>query len=429
MPNLKPIKRKATKLKSKPVIGIALGGGGPMGGIYEIGALRAIDEALEGLDLNKLDHYVGVNAGSFVAANLANQITTAQMCRIFIRHEADVHPFHPHVFYRPALHEYWSRIRAVPSLFMEAVSSVVKKPSDQSLLEYLTVMAQAVPAGIFDNEGFHDYIARAFNSLGRTNDFALLDRSLMIIAADLESGETVRFGETGNQDIPISKAIQSSMASPGVYMPVEYEGRYYMDGTLNKGMHSSVAFEAGCDIVLALNPVVPVDIYTESGSPAIQDGLRDKIIGSGMGNVLAQSYRTMVHSRLYSGLKNIKREYPKGKLFLFEPTKAQARMFLGSVFSFETRKQVCEQAYQTTRHALLEQADELEEALAPLGVRVRRSVLEDSGRRLSSGLYAENLPQYEADPLKTLGKAGKKKDAGARENRLERATKRVAAWF
>jgi hypothetical protein len=48
---------------------------------------------------------------------------------------------------------------------------------------------------------------------------------------------------------------------------------------------------------------------------------------------------------------------------------------------------------------------------------------------LSSGLYAENLPQYEADPLKALGKAGKKKDAGARVNRLERATKRVAAWF
>ena len=58
--------------ESTPRIGLALGGGGPLGGIYEIGALRALDEALDGLDFNNLDVYVGVNAGSFVAANLAN---------------------------------------------------------------------------------------------------------------------------------------------------------------------------------------------------------------------------------------------------------------------------------------------------------------------------------------------------------------------
>ena len=415
MPLVKTVKPKRRTAKSKPIVGIALGGGGPMGGIYEIGALRAIDEALDGLDLNKLDHYVGVNAGSFVAANLANQLTTAQMCRIFIRNEMDVHPFHPHVFYRPAYEEYLARVKAVPGLFLEAVSSLMKKPSDQSLLEYLTVMAQAVPSGVFDNEGFHDYISYAFNSLGRTNDFALLDRSLMIIAADLESGETVRFGSENNQEIPISKAIQASMAAPGVYVPVEHQGRYYMDGTLNKGMHASVAFEEGCDIVLAVNPVVPVDTHTHGENRHKNAVLRDKIVSSGMGNVLAQSYRTMVHSRLYSGLKNVKREYPDGQLFLFEPTKEQSKMFLNSVFSFDVRKQVCEQAYQTTRKALLAGADDLEAALAPLGVSVRRSVLEDSGRTLSSGLYAENLPRYSA--------------AKSEDSYIKKMTRRVDALF
>ena len=64
--------KTATELKPAPRIGLALGGGGPLGGIYEIGALRALDEALDGLDFNNIDVYVGVNAGSFVAANLAN---------------------------------------------------------------------------------------------------------------------------------------------------------------------------------------------------------------------------------------------------------------------------------------------------------------------------------------------------------------------
>ena len=123
-----------TAIKPEPRIGLALGGGGPLGGIYEIGALRALDEALDGLDFNNIDVYVGVNAGSFVAANLANQMTTAQLCRIFVRNEAEVHPFHPEVFYRPAFRELGSRLLAVPGLVTTAVRRFVNNPYDQSLL-------------------------------------------------------------------------------------------------------------------------------------------------------------------------------------------------------------------------------------------------------------------------------------------------------
>src|SRR3990170_751057 len=86
-------------------IGLALAGGGPEGAIYEIGALRALDEALEGIDLNALDIYIGVSAGSFIAANLANQLTTAQMCRALVKHEPGEHPFIPENFFTPAFKE------------------------------------------------------------------------------------------------------------------------------------------------------------------------------------------------------------------------------------------------------------------------------------------------------------------------------------
>lgn len=402
-------------------IGLALGGGGPMGGIYEIGALRALDEAFEGLDFNKLDHYLGVNAGAFVAANLANQITPAQMCRIFVRNESDIHPFHPGVFYAPAVREYVERVKAVPMLFGSALLGLLKNPSDQSFLEYLTVLTQAVPAGVFDNEGFHEYIARAFSSLGRTNDFKRLSRNLRIIATDLESGESVRFGDAENADIPISKAVQASMALPGMYVPVEYDNRFYVDGTLNKGMYTSLVFESGCDLVIAVNPVVPVGVRSREGSVS---QLREKVIRSGMGNVIAQSYRTMVHSRLYSGLKNVKSDFPDKTLFLFEPSKAQAKMFLSSVFSFEVRKQICEQAYQTTRRQLLEQADLLEVKLKPAGVKLRRDILEDASRTLSSGLYGENMPMFESK-VTPISHAVKKEVA----NTWEWVGQRVTSWF
>ncbi len=42
-----------------PRIGLAIAGGGPTGAMYELGALRALDEACDGLDLTRLDCYVG----------------------------------------------------------------------------------------------------------------------------------------------------------------------------------------------------------------------------------------------------------------------------------------------------------------------------------------------------------------------------------
>ena len=43
-------KRRSTRAR----IGLALAGGGPLGGIYEVGALLALAESLQGVDLNNL---------------------------------------------------------------------------------------------------------------------------------------------------------------------------------------------------------------------------------------------------------------------------------------------------------------------------------------------------------------------------------------
>ena len=68
-------------------IALALSGGGPLGAIYEVGAMCALEECLDGLDFTKLDHYVGVSAGSFLAASLANGISPRQMCESFIEND------------------------------------------------------------------------------------------------------------------------------------------------------------------------------------------------------------------------------------------------------------------------------------------------------------------------------------------------------
>ncbi len=405
--------------KTKPKLGIVLGGGGPLGGIYEIGALRALDEALDGLNLNDLHTYVGVNAGSFVAANLANQMTPAQMCRIFVRNESDIHPFHPGVFYKPAFSEYFQRAKAVPKILVNAWMNLLSHPHDQSILGSLTALAQAVPSGIFDNEGFHQYVSRSYNAIGRTNDFKQLRKSLIIIAADLESGETVKFGSEGLQHIQISKAIQCSMASPGLYRPVEVDDHFYVDGTLNKGMHTSVAMDDGADIVFAINPVVPIDVAQAVGAGSMS---RHELSQYGMANVLSQAYRTMIHSRLTSGLRHIKRRYPKKDLILFEPIRSDANLFFSSVFSFKARKMMCEQGYQLTRASLRARSEELEPLLAFAGIRMRHDILNDENRTLSTGLYGEALPSYQA-------KVQKVPAAKSGEGYLEKVTNKVVSIF
>ena len=102
-------------------VGLALAGGGPLGAIYEIGALSALTEALEGLDFNSADVYVGVSAGGFVGAGLVNGFTPHQMSRVFIEGDRSHDRFEPSILLRPAFKEFAQRLASVPPLLAAAL--------------------------------------------------------------------------------------------------------------------------------------------------------------------------------------------------------------------------------------------------------------------------------------------------------------------
>src|SRR6476619_707039 len=64
---------------------LVLGGGGFTGGVYEIGALRALDLLSVNRTVNQFDVYVGTSAGAFVASMTANGITPEEMMRVVNR--------------------------------------------------------------------------------------------------------------------------------------------------------------------------------------------------------------------------------------------------------------------------------------------------------------------------------------------------------
>ncbi len=369
--------------RSAPVprsrIGLALAGGGPEGAVYEIGALRALDEALDGLDLNHHDIYVGVSAGSFVAAALANQLDTAQLCRAIVSHEPGEHPFDPEIFLTPSVKEWFHRASSLPRLVTEAVVEYARHPLDTSLKGSLTRLARALPVGVFENRPLRDYLERILAKKGRTNDFRDLPTPLIVVAVDLDSGDAVRFGEPGLDHVPISQAVQASTALPGLYPPVAIDGRFYVDGVLRKTLHASVALDAGMDLVLCVNPIVPVDTVR-----AVEEGVmkRGHLIDRGMPTVFSQTFRTLIQSRLEVGMKAYEERYEGRDVVLFQPRRDDYRMFFTNIFSFEDRVTVCEHAYRQTRRNLRERREELEPLFALHGVTVRHDVLDDRGRDL-----------------------------------------------
>jgi predicted acylesterase/phospholipase RssA len=342
-------------------VALALAGGGPEGAIYEIGALRALEEGIEGLDLNALDLYVGVSAGAFIGACLANGLTPAQMCRAIVKHEPGEHPFVPATFFTPALGELARRGARLPALLLTALRDAARRPGDPSLVESLLRTARTLPVGIFDNEPIRDYLETIYNLPGRSDDFRRLRRRLIVVATDLESGRSARFGGPGLEHVPISRAVQASTALPGLYPPVEIDGRHYVDGVLRKTLHASVALEAGVDLLFCVNPLVPLESRNGSG----------RVIDHGLPSVLSQTFRTLIHSRFELSFADYARRYRGSDVLLFEAARDDEVMFFTNIFSFSARRAIAEHAYRVTRQDLWRRRRALAPVLARHGLRLR----------------------------------------------------------
>ena len=360
--------------RSRAKIGLALAGGGPEGSIYEIGAVRALDESIEGIDLNDLDVYVGVSAGAFISSCLANDLSTAQLCRAIVKHEPGEHPFVPENFLTPAVGSFVRNGLKVPRLLAEAVWKMIRHRNGSGIFGPMTRLSRALPVGVFKNEPIRSYLEKIFSMYGRTDDFRRLRRRLVVVATDLDSGQPVRFGETGLDHVPISTAVQASTALPGLYPPVMIDGRHYVDGVLLKTVHASVALDRGADLVLCVNPIVPVDTFRSVELGVMRRG---QLVDRGLPTVLAQTFRTLVHSRMGVGLAAYETRYADKDVLVFEPQRDDYTMFFTNVFSFANRKAVCEHAYQATRRKLWRNRDRIAPILERHGLRLRTEVLEE----------------------------------------------------
>lgn len=373
-----------------PRIGLALAGGGPLGGIYEIGALLALNEAIDGLDFAAADVYVGVSSGSFVAATLANGISVEEMGRLLVSRKGRPQRFDPSLFLQPDIVEYLRRAARVPSLLVEGLWEFARRPLKKGLLESLSGLSRAIPTAVFDNRPIERFLADLFSNRGMTNDFRRLHRKLLIVGVDLDTGEAVRFGSAGHDDVAISKAVQASTALPGLYPPVQIGDRFFVDGGLKRTLHASAALDEGVDLLFCVNPLVP---YDASLAPQGADRRRDSLADGGLPVVLSQTFRALIHSRMTVGMAKYETSYVDSDVVLFEPDAGDSRMFFTNVFSYANREMVCQHAYRTTRRDLWLRRGKLAPILERHGVTINERLLRDRGRHFTSALSLRPDPR------------------------------------
>jgi predicted acylesterase/phospholipase RssA len=374
---------RASRPRPEPRIGLALAGGGPLGAIYEIGALCALQDCLPGLALNELQGYVGVSAGGFLAAGLANGMTPRQMCAAFIEDDApSADLVNPSSFMRPAWAEFARRGAALPGLALQVLWRAAW--GGRSLLAASERLGRALPTGLFDHAPIEAELRRLLSQPGRSNDFRQLSRRLVLVATDLDSGDAAPFGMPGWDHVPISQAVAASAALPGLFPPVPIGGRWYVDGALKKTLHASVLLDMGLDLVLAINPLVPFDAsHSEhhrvlgSGEPPIP-----RLVQGGLPVVMSQTFRSLIHSRLELGLKGYERSHPDTDIVLVEPDARDPTMFLANTFGYRQRRGLAEHAYQRTLADLRVRRRALTRTLARHGLTLDEGVLDDPDRRL-----------------------------------------------
>jgi predicted acylesterase/phospholipase RssA len=314
---------------------LALAGGGVIGGMYQVGALAALEERLNGSGRG-FDILVGCSAGSVVASLLANGVRAGELFHILDEDLPDPLNFRRSAVYASdAFRRACGRFgRLVWALGKNAISGRGCIP------DMLARAERDLPAGFFSLTALERYVRAALEARGLTNSFAALRRTLLIPAVDLDLGERVVFGQGELRDVPITHAIAASSAIPGFFEPYRVGGRDYIDGGVGFSAHADLAAEAGADLVFVVNPLVP---NLETGVAPIRS--------RGLYTIMEQANRIYSQNLLQLGLSVLGAKYPRTDFFLLQPSRTSAPLF-GPSMGFAASRAALRYGYTSTREWL-----------------------------------------------------------------------------
>src|SRR5436309_5038562 len=207
----KPSRRRPRRSKTA----LVLGGGGVTGGVYEIGALRALDLLAVNRTVNEFDIYVGTSAGSFVASLASNGVTPEEMMRVVNQQvPTPFRDINMGTVLRANYADYVKAVAAMPLRTVGLLRTLAANPRSFSLMDLVLGLAEGLPAGVYSSAGIEEYLTEVLGDPDRSNDFRELQNELYLTATDLDTCERIVFGTEDWEDVPIGTAASASTALP-----------------------------------------------------------------------------------------------------------------------------------------------------------------------------------------------------------------------
>ncbi|MEA2453333.1 MAG: hypothetical protein QOG04_2043 [Actinomycetota bacterium] len=240
------LRRLATRKRDR--VGIVLSGGGPLGAL-QVGALKALFESGVRPDL-----VTGTSVGAINASFLA---------------------FNPTVEGVSEMERYW-RALGEDDLF----------PGGRFRASWARMFVRG--SKVFENSGLRRMVESTLGPQARFEDAAV---PLGVVATDLETGAE-RVFTSG----PLVDPVLASAAMPGVYPPVEIEGRMYTDGGVANNVPIAPAVNMGATTLYVLNSTS----HTNQRRPLVRP--MDYFFHA---FTLARAQRLSIDLRLYSERVNL----------------------------------------------------------------------------------------------------------------------------
>ncbi|MHB8910587.1 MAG: patatin-like phospholipase family protein [Syntrophales bacterium] len=211
--------------RPRPRVGLVLSGGGARGAAH-IGILKILEELRIPVDV-----ITGTSMGAIVGGFYASGSSPAELETMVTSME-------------------WNEaFKDRPPL--EELSFRRKEDSANQLIKFDAGIHDghlALPLGLIQGQNLHFILKSRLIHTALLNDFDRLRIPFRAVAADIETGEAVVL-DKGD----LATAMRASMSIPGVFAPVEMNGRLLVDGGIADNLPVDVAKNLGAEILIVVN--------------------------------------------------------------------------------------------------------------------------------------------------------------------------------
>lgn len=240
--------------------GLVIGCGGTLGAAWTVGALSAVERALD-WDVRTADAIVGTSAGAEFVTLLGSGVGVAELVAAH-RNSPDARPeLVAHLAAAP------DRFPPLPRLGLGSLGLALRPGANP--VNALTRLTGLLPVGTGDAGWLADLVDQLIPGGGWVDHPAA-----WVVGVDYDTGERVAFGSPDAPTAPLRDAVWASWAIPGWFPPVTIAGRRYVDGGVASPTSADLLWPLELDEVVVVAPMASVNPGRAAGLSRVERLLR-----------------------------------------------------------------------------------------------------------------------------------------------------------